>query len=141
MQTITIPLSPAPPLLAEVRRVQLAHGLGYQIPGHPEYKRRDGPGTQLHSLLAVLGITPQSGCGCEGLAGEMDRGGVGWCKDNRDRIIAHLKEQADQRSWLEWARAGVRFVASGLAFKLDPLDPFGSLVDEAIRRAGESIPG
>jgi len=33
------------------------------------------------------------------------------------------------------ARAAVNAVKTGLAWKINPLDPYGSLLDEAIRRA------
>ncbi len=93
-----------------------------------------GPGTELHRLLESVGIKAQ-GCGCMDVAADMDRLGVAGCRKNRDKLVAYLKAQADKRSWWEKVKAAGLAVATGLAFRLDPADVFGSLVDEAIRRA------
>jgi hypothetical protein len=66
---------------------------------------------------------------------KMNRWGVDGCREHRAEIIAHLKAAYQETSWADFATASAKAIASGLAFSINPLDPFGSLVDEAIRRA------
>jgi hypothetical protein len=92
-----------------------------------------GPGTELKAMLKGLGF---STCGkCSETAKRMDEGGPSWCRSNRFTIVARLVEARKAAGWLEKLRATGLALSSGLAFSLDPLDPLGSLVDEAIRRA------
>lgn len=91
-----------------------------------------GPGTELKALLASFGVTEATGCGCSDRAVEMDRHGPAWCRANRATIAGWLRESAAKRTWAERLAAGARAVASG--FVPHPLDVYGSLVDEAVRR-------
>lgn len=88
-----------------------------------------GPGTELHKLIAELGITPDASCGCEAMRQKMDAGGVEWCKEHRDEILAHLQTAYKSTDWATYLQAGLR--------SLGHLGPFtlGGLLDEAIRRA------
>lgn len=95
-----------------------------------------GPGTELKHLLASIGITEASGCGCGAKAAEMNRWGVAGCKEHRAEIIAWLREQQQKAGWAATLTAGINAVAAGLW--LNPLDLLGSLVDEAIRRASRT---
>jgi len=56
------------------------------------------------------------------------------CMGNRELIISWLQEAYETASWLETIRAGWR-----CAWTLNPLDPFGSLFDEALRRANSKL--
>lgn len=94
-----------------------------------------GPGTELKAIIATLGINPSPSCDCNGKALQMDRWGVQKCKDNRETIIGWLRDGQTKWGWREKLTAAAKAVTSGLAFKLNPLDPFPSLIDEAIRRA------
>jgi hypothetical protein len=94
-----------------------------------------GPGTELKTLLAGMGITEASGCNCGSKAALMDAWGVEGCRSRQPEIVAWLAEQQKARGWGATLAAGLKAITSGLAFSLDPLDPLGSLVDEAIRRA------
>jgi hypothetical protein len=94
-----------------------------------------GPGTELKALLASLGILTRPGCSCNAYADIMDRWGVTESRRRRAEVVGWLKAEAGRRGWLAKARAAAAAVATGLAFRLDALDPFGSAVDEAIRRA------
>lgn len=91
-----------------------------------------GPGTELKRLLLDLGITGWSGCGCESMAAKMNRWGPEGCREHRVEIVAWLNEKQAALSWTEKLTAAVNAVAAELW--LNPLDPAGSLVDEAIRR-------
>jgi hypothetical protein len=99
-----------------------------------------GPGTELKALLASLGLRA-GGCSCDRHAEMMDRNGAAWCRANRETVAGWLRGEANKRGWLARLGAAARAVATGLAFTLDPLDPFGSLVDEAVRRAEEKAGG
>jgi uncharacterized protein CbrC (UPF0167 family) len=92
------------------------------------------PGTELKVILAELGIADAVGCGCASRVAEMDARGPVWCQEHRAEIVGWLKEAAASRGWVEKARAAARAVL-GLAFRPDPRDVYGSLVDEAVRRA------
>lgn len=85
-----------------------------------------GPGTELKKMLAEVGITGWQGCQCEARAKQMDLWGVDGCKEHYAEIIAWLHEASSHVSW-------------GDAFKMlkivNWLNPYGSLVDEAIKRA------
>jgi hypothetical protein len=98
-----------------------------------------GPGTHLKSLLAQLGVRPSSECECNRRAEQMDGWGVAGCRreSERDEILGWLRKEAAKRSWTEKLTAAANAVMTGLAFRLDPMDPAPGLLDEAIRRAEE----
>jgi hypothetical protein len=94
-----------------------------------------GPGTELRALLAGLGQDGRGGCSCAARVRRMDEWGVAGCKANRAEIVGWLREERARVGWWQKARAAVLGVAGGAMAWLDPRDPLGSLVDEAIRRA------
>lgn len=99
----------------------------------PAPELSSGPGTELKAIFRSLGLPT---CGpCHAWASLMDQNGVRWCRDNKQLIVARLREARDEATWFQKRRAEVLAIATGLAFHLDPLDPLGSVVDEAIRRA------
>lgn len=100
-----------------------------------------GVGDHLKALLESVGIKAGSGCACEDMRQTMNALGVDGCRANRVAIVNHLEVQAKGVGVVEKFRAAVLAVATGLAFRLDPRDPFGSLVDEAIRRTVPPPPG
>ena len=87
-------------------------------------------GSELTLLLAELGLRYKPDCGCHAKAMAMDAWGPEGCVGTRELIIAWLEEAYETAGWLETIRAGWRG-----AWTLNPLDPFGSLLDEAMRRA------
>lgn len=103
------------------------------LAAQPQPPTCEGPGTELKALLASLGLTPASGCDCNARAAQMNAWGVDGCREHRDEIIAWLQEQKDKAGWLVAAQVGLK-VFSEPWFKMS--DPLGSMVDEAIRRAG-----
>lgn len=114
--------SPQPVSLPEVRE-------------NPRKGETRGPGTELKGLLAKLGFAVGN-CKCNQRAEEMNGWGPAGCRERRAEIVAWLKQEADQRRWT--ARLGAAFhAARRLMTFLNPLDPLGSLVDEAIRLAEE----
>lgn len=97
-----------------------------------------GPGTELKGLLESIGIEQDPTCDCVARMEQMDRWGVEGCAKNRETIVAWLKKGQDRWNWKEKVAAAARAVTSGLALRLSLANPFGSLVDEAIRLAERS---
>lgn len=100
----------------------------------------EGPGRELTALFASLDLTGKKACKCEVHALQMNRWGVEDCKENRAVIIGWLREAYDTTTWLERRKSELAALATGLAFKINWLDPIPSLVDEAIRRAESNQP-
>ncbi len=96
-----------------------------------------GPGTELKAALKSLGIEPTASCDCNSKAEQMDRWGVEGCRERREQIIGWLREGSDRWGWSAKLGSAAKAVLSGLAFKLNPLDPYPGLVDECIRRAAK----
>jgi hypothetical protein len=94
-----------------------------------------GPGTELKNLLASLGVNPGPSCDCNARAITMDQWGVEKCKENRNAIVGWLREGQERWGWKDKFAAAAQAVKTGLAFKLNPFDPFPGIVDEAIRMA------
>ena len=94
-----------------------------------------GPGTELTKMLRGLGVNPAAGCDCKAKARKMDEWGVKGCRDNQEMIVGWMREGVGRWGWSDRLKAAANAVASGLAFKLNPIDPFPGLVEEAISRA------
>jgi hypothetical protein len=94
-----------------------------------------GPGTELLNLNAQLKIRPKRGCKCHALAVRMDELGIEGCRAHRVELLAALAENYQLYGRLDKLTAAVHALATGIAFRLDPRDPLGSLFDEALRRA------
>lgn len=97
-----------------------------------------GPGTELSKLFAMIGIKPTASCGCNNMINQMNVWGVEGCEKHFDQIVSHLNEAQHQYRWTDKLRAATATVWSGLAFKIDPLNPFPSLVRIAIENAKAS---
>jgi hypothetical protein len=126
-------LSADPGNAAEVPPV---HGI---LPGEQQIRKAEtpqgGPGTELKAMLASIGIEPGARCPCRDMMRKMDVWGVTGCREHRGEIVLHVQEQMANRSWREKLAAASHAITGGLAFRLNPVDIPGSLVDEAIRRA------
>lgn len=97
-------------------------------------------GSELMLMVDRIRLQNVPGCRCREMARKMNGWGVDGCREHRAEIVEHLKAAYKETSWADFAAASAKAIASGLAFKLNPLDPFGSLVDEAIRLAEVSPP-
>lgn len=94
-----------------------------------------GPGTEFKALAESLGVTMPPGCNCNAIRIEMDKLGVAGCRRERARLLDGIRSNAAKLSWAESVSAAAAAVTTGLAFTLSPLDPIGSLFDEAVRQA------
>ena len=58
-----------------------------------------GPGTELKTLLAKIGITASPDCKCTSRAAYMDAKGCDWCEseEGMDEIMGFLREAAEER--------------------------------------------
>jgi hypothetical protein len=93
------------------------------------------PGSQLWRLLTELGIQHKPTCNCLSLAERMNAWGAVGCRLARTDIIAAMRTNAKEYGWLDVARAAAKAVSTGIAWRLDLTDVYGSLIDESIRRA------
>jgi hypothetical protein len=57
-----------------------------------------GVGTELKTILKIIGITSTPNCSCNAKAKLMNQNGIQWCKDNIDTIVVWLKEEATRRN-------------------------------------------
>lgn len=105
-------------------------------PTRPGCKKPSGPGTELKALLASLGLSAKWCIGCQGKAAQMDRWGVDKCREERETIRGWMIAGMKSATWWETGTAAALAVSQGLA--VNPLDPAGWMVDEAIRRAEAS---
>ena len=94
-----------------------------------------GPGTELLQILAGLGIASTPDCPCKARARQMDEWGVCGCIDHRSEIIAWLSESASGVGWAAKLWTLPMAVKSGVALKVNWLDPIPGLVDMAIQQA------
>jgi ADP-heptose:LPS heptosyltransferase len=69
----------------------------------------------------------------------MNDWGVAGCKEHRQEIVTDIRSRKDQYGWSAKLGAAAAAVMTGVAWRLSITDPYGSLVDESIRRA-ESAP-
>ncbi len=98
-----------------------------------------GVGSHLWRLLSGLGIEHKQTCDCLSLARRMNDLGPECCRAERDSLAAEMRANAGNYGWGEAVTAAVRAVTSGLAWRLNPLDVYGSLLDEAIWLAAAEI--
>lgn len=94
-----------------------------------------GPGTELKAILRRLGIVSGPNCECNSRVAVMDQRGVDGCAETRDEIVSWIKDGAPRWGWADHVKAAALAVITGEAWRLNPLDPYGSLVDLAIARA------
>jgi hypothetical protein len=100
-----------------------------------EIRSGTGPGSHLWRLLEGVGVKHSPTCKCVTLARQMNGWGSQGCKARRAEIIENMRTNADAYGWKTLATATAKAVLTGLAWRLNPLDLYGSLVDEAVRRS------
>jgi len=93
-----------------------------------------GPGRELEEIFEQLEITYKESCGCAAYARQMDLWGVEGCLEHFGEIVDRLRTNAAKYTLWEQFKSAGRALHTGLAFHLNPLDPFPGLVREAIRR-------
>lgn len=94
-----------------------------------------GPGGELAEILRTMAVEAGPGCDCKARQAQMDAWGVAGCREHRAEILAWIEDGAPRWGWVEKLKAAALAVKSGLAWRLSPTDPYGSLIDLAIDRA------
>ena len=95
-----------------------------------------GVGSQVWNLLAEFGVQHDPRCDCLTWAEMMNDWGPAGCRTARAEIIEHLKQEAKRLGWLKTIKTAIKAALSSETYRwIDLLDVYGSLVDEAIRRA------
>jgi len=95
----------------------------------------DGVGSYTWRILDEIGIKHDSSCSCLYWAERMNNWGPEGCRKYKAEIVEHFKNSSKNYGWGELTLAAVKSIQTGLAFKINPLDIYGSLLDEAIRLA------
>lgn len=106
-----------------------------------------GVGSHLWRLLSSLAIRHNPRCDCLGLAEQMNRLGPAGCRRERPRLVAAMRQNAQSYGWTTVATAAATAVGNAVTAVLDgrrpwlpdPLDPYGSCLDEAVRRAESDV--
>jgi len=100
-----------------------------------------GPGSELKNILDGLGIVAPENCSCRSTMLAMDDLGVDGCRKEFAGIVEQIRANAEKWGWgklsgmAKLPAAAAKAFLSGIAFKINPLDPFAGLVTEAIERA------
>lgn len=113
-----------------------------------------GPGTELKAMLESVGIVAPPSCDCNAFMKQMDEWGIDGCRANFDAIVERLRQKSDDWGWtkvfadksketeenhqltmVEKIKIGVKTFTTGLAWKVNWLDPYPGLAEEAITRA------
>ncbi len=100
-----------------------------------------GPGTEMFEMLKEIGVADKPNCTCKATANQMDIWGVEGCRieTNFNWIFNQVNQNAANWSWSEKlaiaAQASLNPANWSLAWTINPLDVYGSLIREAIRRA------
>jgi SAM-dependent methyltransferase len=99
-----------------------------------------GVGSHLWRLLSSLGIEHRDDCDCLAWAERMNAWGPVGCRQQRAAIVQHMRDSASHYGWGSLAAAAAKSITTGLVWRLNPLEPYGSLLDEAIRRSEAVVP-
>lgn len=94
-----------------------------------------GVGSQLWKLLESLGVKHTTDCTCLIWAELMNSWGPAKCRESRAEIVEHMESSAKSYGWTTYIYASLKVVVLRLMFRISITDPYGSLLDEAIRRA------
>jgi hypothetical protein len=99
-------------------------------------RRSPQTGEFLKRYIDLLGFEKKVGCKkCDEMLKQMNAWGPEGCRENRQKIIDHLKQAYKELTFTQMVMAMGKGVTTGLAFQLNPIDPIGSLVDRAIADA------
>lgn len=95
----------------------------------------NGVGSYTWRILDEIGIKHDSSCSCLYWAERMNNWGPEGCRKYKEEIVKHFKNSSKNYGWGELTLAAIKSIKTGLAFKINPIDIYSSLLDEAIRLA------
>lgn len=97
-------------------------------------------GDKLEEIFEEMSLFKFQGCSCESLKRKMNMWGPQGCREHFAEIVHELEENSKKYNWAQKIRAAGNAALTGLVFKINWLNPFPDLVNEAIRRAEVSPP-
>jgi len=92
-----------------------------------------GPGSQLWHLFSRLGIQHTAECSCVLLADIMNSLGPQGCREQRAKLLKLMYKNKKRYGWHDTLKAAKNLIVLGWLFKINPMDPLSSLLDEAIK--------
>lgn len=139
-------------ILARVGAVEdIPASVAFELPPPEEIPLpTPGPGDELKAMLHEIGIQSTTACQCQTKMNQMNAWGPIGCSQHFHEIVGFMRDGAASFGWseplrikAEGAKAGlltkigwaIGAVRSGVAAKVNWLDPFPGLVTEAIERA------
>ena len=103
-----------------------------------------GVGSEFKKLCSQLAIDMPPNCTCNALCRTMDEMGPEGVRASKEQLAGQIKANADNWGWTgklaQFAKAGPKALLSGLAFKVNWLDPIPGMLDVAITRAEKNPP-
>jgi hypothetical protein len=93
-----------------------------------------GVGYELAKLYKSLGINPPENCTCRALSAKMDALGPAGCRQHETELVTAMEANAEKYKWTDTLKAGFKAIGTGLAFKINPLDPLRSCLRMAVQR-------
>lgn len=82
-----------------------------------------------------LNINPSPKCDCNKRAAQMNEWGIAGCREHFQEIVGWMREGQHEWGWQDKLAAAGRAVKTGLAFQINWLDPFPSIIEQAIEAA------
>lgn len=93
--------APNHPVFARIEQMKQGRRQVQPRPDQPPAPA-DGPGTELKKILEARGFKILSNCKCRERVDEMNRRGVEWCRQNREKIMGWLREECERRGIPFW---------------------------------------
>lgn len=98
-----------------------------------------GPGTEFKRIVEQeLGIQIPGCSACTNTLRKMNSLGVDGCRQKREELLEELRKNSQKVDWMKRLLAVPKAVQSGLALKVNWLDPLPDLLDLAIERAEQN---
>lgn len=94
----------------------------------------NGVGHKAHEVFSEIGFTPSAACKCPERIIQMNAWGIDGCIANKETIFDWWKESYAELSILSTVKASAILLTKSW---FNPLHPYQSILDEAIRRARE----
>jgi hypothetical protein len=93
-----------------------------------------GVGFELAKLYKSLGINPPKDCTCRALEAKMNALGPDECRKQEAELVEAMEQNAAKYKWTDTLKAGFAALKSGVAWKINLLDPLRSCLRIAIER-------
>lgn len=143
---MSVPLDFGVPVAYTHEEMEMMRGIpqaGYSTqfqaqPNLPERKTGKA-GTKLKEIFASLKISLPVCAPCQDAVLKMDRLSPAECRLKKDEFMEGIRKRAEQVTTASYIFGAVTSVLTGLAFRLNPLDPISSMYDLAVSQAEEEL--